>query len=210
MKLVIFGASGKTGTLLADQALAKGHQVTAFVRRAGALVQQHPNLKIIVGNLNDAAKLKEAISGADACISVLGGGSLTKHSPEIISGIDRIVTLMENEGVKRFIYLSSIGAGESRYFMGAVIRFFIADVMLRVPLADHTSNELRLAKSTVNWTVVRPGGLTDGPLTGNLKHGSEKIVLKGNAKISRANVASFILEQLSDTKYTNKGVWLYE
>ena len=210
MKVIIFGASGKTGKLLTNQALAKGHQVTAYVRRADALVQQHPNLKIIVGSLNDAVTLKEAISGADACISVLGGGSLTRHSPEIISGIDRIVTLMENEGVKRFIYLSSIGAGESRYLMGAVIRFFIADVLLRVPLADHTSNELRLAKSTLNWTVVRPGGLTDGPLTGNLKHGSEKITLKGSAKISRANVASFILDQLSDTTYNNKEVWLYE
>lgn len=209
MKVVIFGASGKTGTLLTEQALAKGHQVIAYIRRAGALVQEHPNLKTIIGNLNNTAKLKEAIAGADACISVLGGGSLTKHSTEIITGIDNIVATMEQENVNRFIYLSSIGAGKSRNLMGPMIRFFIADVMLRVPLADHTANEERIAKSRLKWTLVRPAGLTNGPKTGRLKHGNTIKVLKGSPQISRANVASFIIDQLTDTRYINEGVWIY-
>ena len=209
MKLVIFGANGKTGTLLTEQALAKGHQLTAYIRRAGALEQQHPNLKIVVGNLNDTDKLREAIKGADACISVLGGSSLFKHAPEIISGIDSIINIMEQEGVKRFIYLSSMGAGESRKLMGMIIRFLIADIMLRVPLADHTANEKRIAKSKMNWTLVRPAGLTNGPKTGRLKHGKTLKVLKGSPQISRANVASFIIEQLSDASYIKSGVWIY-
>ena len=209
MKIVVFGASGKTGTLLTNQALAAGHQVTVYVRRAGSILQQHPNLRVVVGNLNDDSKLKEAISGADACISTLGGNSLTKHTPEIITGIDHIVTLMEQEGVKRFIYLSSLGAGESRYVMGLFIRLFIADIMLRVPLADHTTNEKRIANSKLQWTLVRPAGLTNGPKTGRLKHGSKNTVLKGTPQISRANVASFMLEQLNYTTYLNKGVWVY-
>lgn len=141
MKTVIFGANGKTGIHLTEQALAKGHQVTAYIRRTGSLAIQHPNLKIVIGNLNDTGKLKEALSGAEACISVLGVGSLTKHSPDIVTGIDTVINIMEQESVKRFVYLSSIGAGESRYLMSPVIRFFIAGIMLRVPLADHTSNE---------------------------------------------------------------------
>ncbi len=209
MKVVIFGANGKTGILLTEQALAKGHQVTAYIRRAGALALDHSNLKIIIGNLNDTIKLKEAISGAEACISVLGGGSLTKHSPEIITGIDTIINIMEQESVNRVVYLSSIGAGESRYLMGPVIRFLIAGIMLRVPLADHTSNEQRIAKSKLKWTLVRPGGLTDGPETGRLKYGSDITILKGSPRISRANVASFMIEQLTDTGYINTGVWLY-
>jgi putative NADH-flavin reductase len=209
MKVVIFGANGKTGTLVTEQALAKGHMVTAYIRRAGALVQQHPNLKTVIGNLNDAAKLKEAITGADGCISVLGGSSLTKHSHEITKGIDNIITIMEQENVKRFVYLSSIGAGDSRNLMGPMIRFFIADVMLRVPLADHTANEERIAKSSLNWTLVRPAGLTNGPRTGRLKHGNTIKVMKGSPQISRANVASFIVDQLTDTRYTNESVWIY-
>jgi len=210
MKVVIFGASGKTGTLLTEQALAKGQQVTAYARREGAIKQKHPNLKVITGNLNDAARLNSAIAGADACFSVLGGGSLTRHAHEIVQGIDRIVSIMEAAGVRRFVYLSSIGAGESRNFMGPVIRFFIADVILRVPLADHTANERRLSESKIQWTVVRPASLTDGPRTRNLQNGNEKTLLKGNKKISRANVASFMLEQLTDTTNLNKAVWLYE
>lgn len=210
MKIVIFGASGKTGSLLVEQALSAGHSVTAYVRRTGVLAQQHPNLKMVTGELSDSLKLKEAITGSDACISALGGGSLTKHAPEILAGVEMIIKTMEQSGVKRFIYLSSIGAGESRYFMGAVMRFFLTDVILRVPLADHTTNEKRIAASKLQWTIVRPGGLTDEPKTGNLKHGSEKTILKGSPKISRANVAAFMLEQLSGSMYLNKAAWLFE
>jgi len=210
MKIVIFGASGKTGTLLLKEALIKGHQVTAYVRRAESIVQQHPNLKVVIGNLSDTVSLKEALTGADACISTLGGGSLTRHATEIREGIDCIVRLMELEGIKRLLYLSSIGAGESRYFMRPIFRFLLADILLRVPLADHTLNEKRLLNSKLLWTVVRPGGLTDGPKTGDNCYGCKKMILKGNLQISRINVASFLLEQLSDITYINKCVWLYE
>jgi len=210
MKIVIFGASGKTGTLMVNQALELGHQVTAYIRRANSLEIEHPNLKIVVGNLNDSVKLKEAISGADGCLSALGGASLTKHATEITSGIDRIVSIMEQERVNRFIYLSSVGVGESRAYMAQPVRFLVCDILLRVPFADHNTNEQRLAKSKLQYTFVRPGSLTDGPKTGNLKHGSEKITTKGNPKISRANVAAFMLEQLTNSSYINKGVWVYE
>lgn len=210
MKVVIFGANGKTGRLLLEQALAKGYQVVAYVRKAGSIQTDHPNLKVIVGNLNEKLNLADAISGADSCISALGGGSLTHHSPEIVQGIQNIVSIMEQEVVPRFIYLSSLGAGESRLMMPQPMRFMIVNLMLRIPLADHNTNEQRLAKSKLKWTVVRPGSLTDGPLTGNLKHGSEIVKLKGNASISRANVASFMLQQLSDETYVKKASWLSE
>jgi putative NADH-flavin reductase len=209
MKIVIFGASGRTGTLLTNLALDAGHKVTAYVRSNGAITKQHVNLNVVVGNLNDAAQLKKVIAGADACISTLGGNSLIKHASEIVSGIDQITTLLESEGVKRFIYLSSLGAGESRYIMGSFVRFFIADIMLRVPLSDHNANEKRIAKSKLQWTLVRPAGLTNGPQTGRLKHGSKNTVMNGTPQISRANVASFMLSQLTDTTYLNKGVWVY-
>lgn len=209
MKIVIFGANGKTGTLLTEQALVKGHHVTAYVRRPGSMVQQHSNLKVITGNLDDAVRLREAIAGSDAVLSTLGGNSLTKHSPEIIAGINLIISTIEKEGVKRMIYLSSMGAGNSRKMMGLLVRFFIAGIMLRVPLADHTANEQSIEKSNLRWTVVRPAGLTNGPKTGRLKHGSKIVVLKGTPQVSRANVASFMLDQLSDITYLNKSAWVY-
>jgi putative NADH-flavin reductase len=210
MKIAVFGASGKTGSLVVEQALAAGHEVIAYVRTPGSIKSEHPNLKVVVGNLNEKDNLKKAIAGADACISTLGSGSLTKHNLAITEGIDNIINIMEEEGVPRIIYMSSFGAGESRYYMPQPARFLVLDVMLRIPVADHNTNEQRIAKSKLQWTVVRPGGLTNGAKTGNLKHGSEKTKLKGSASISRSNVAAFFLDQLTSSEYVNKSVWLHE
>ena len=210
MKVVIFGANGKTGILLVEQALAKGHQVIAYIRRPGSILIENPKLKIVVGNLNEPLKMKDTIIGADACISALGGGSLTKHSVEMMNGIKNIISIMEITKVHRLIYLSSLGANESRYLIPQPLRFFLTNILLRVPLADHTTNENNIRKSKLQWTIVRPGSLTDGQLTGDLRHGTENTKLKGNAGISRANVASFIIQQLTDSTYQQKAVWLSE
>ena len=208
MNITIFGASGRTGQQLVSQALDRGHQVTAYVRRPEALTLQHPGLKVITGTLDEPDRLREAISGADACLSALGGNSLRKRSAAFTNGVEQVVTLMEQEGVPRLIYLSSVGAGESRSFLPQPFRLLIVDVMLRVPLADHTLNEQRIAGSTLQWTVVRPGGLGDGLPTGKYLHGSEKTVFNSNASISRADVAAFMLDQLTETTYVKKAVWL--
>jgi putative NADH-flavin reductase len=210
MKIVVFGASGKTGSLLVDEALSSGHDVIAYVRKPEAVKSNHPNLKVVAGYLNEKDKLKSVISGSDACISTLGGASLTKHSREIIEGIDNIVSIMEEESVSRFIYLSSFGAGDSRKYMPQPIRFLIADIMLLVPLADHNTNESRITKSQLQWTIVRPGGLTNGAKTGNLKHGCEMTKIKGSLSISRSNVAAFLLNQVTSNEYANKCVWVHE
>jgi putative NADH-flavin reductase len=210
MKIVVFGASGKTGLLLVEEALASGHDVTAYVRKPESIKLDHPKLKIMVGQLNEIEKLKAAITGSDACISTLGGNSLIKHNPEIIQGIDNIVDMMEEENVLRFLYLSSFGAGESRNDMPQPLRFLIVDLMLRVPMSDHNTNERRIMGSKLQWTIVRPGGLTNGVKTGNTKHGYEKIKIKGNLSISRSNVAVFLLNQLTENDCINKCVWLHE
>jgi putative NADH-flavin reductase len=89
-------------------------------------------------------------------------------------------------------------------------RFLIVDIMLRVPMADHNTNEKHISGSKLKWTIVRPGGLTDGAKTGDLKYGSEKPELKGSSSISRSNVAAFLLFLLDNSEYVNKNVWLHE
>ncbi|MCF8360560.1 MAG: NAD(P)H-binding protein [Prolixibacteraceae bacterium] len=210
MKIAIFGASGKTGVLLVSQALEQGFEVNAYVRRENALTIQHPNLKIILGNLHDEAKIKEVVRGVQAYISTLGSNSLTKHSIEFTMGIKKIVQIAVEEKINQFIYMSSIGAGESRYYMAQPIRFLIAGIFLRIPLADHTQNENTIRSSPLNWTIIRPGGLSNGKRKDTLTHGSDKITLKGNPQISRASVASFILKQVNNETYSKKAVWLYE
>jgi putative NADH-flavin reductase len=208
MKLVVFGASGQTGRLLVQQALDRGHEVTAYVRKEGSFTDENPNLRVVVGELDNFTQLLEAITGADVCLSTLGGGSLSKRSSELTGGIENIVTVMEQTGVGRFIYLSSIGAGESRYFMGPLIRLFIVGILLRIPLADHTANEKHIHSGKLNWTFVRPVGLSNGEKTGKYRHGSEFMKLTGNSQISRADVAAFMLDQVTSETYIKKGAWL--
>lgn len=129
----------------------------------------------------------------------------------MVEGIANIVRIMEEVNVKRFLYLSSIGAGSSKPYMPQPIRFIITDLLLRVPLADHTTNENRIMESQLDWTIIRPGGLTDVKKTNsNLKHGTEYVKIEGSPSISRAHVASFLLNQLENSRYLNQCIWLYE
>lgn len=80
MKIIVFGASGKTGKLITEEALTSGHEVTAYVRAKESITISHSHLTVVVGQLNEKDKLKSVITGADACISALGGKSLIKHS----------------------------------------------------------------------------------------------------------------------------------
>jgi putative NADH-flavin reductase len=209
MKIIIFGANGKTGLLLIEQALAGNHEVVAYVRKAGSIKIDHPGFKIVVGNLNETLKIRDAMEGADACFSTLGGSSLKQHATEVMTGIENLISIMEELKIHRFIYLSSIGVGESKFMIPQPLRFYIVNLLLRVPMADHNVNEQNITKSNLQWTIVRPGGLTDGPLTGKYTAGIEKTKLKGNPTISRANVASFMLKQMTDDTYLKKSVWLF-
>jgi len=210
MKLTIFRATGRTGRLLIQQALVAGHYLTVYVRNPAAINMQDNHLKVVQGELHDKTKLNEAITGSDACISVLGGNSLTKHATTICEGIENIVEIMQKLGVGRFIYLSSLGAGESKYLMSPVARLLIVHVFLRIPLFDHTRNQKVIAQSQLKWTILQPGGLTDNALTGVYKSGSESKQIKGSPGISRANVAHFILAELEQNKFIGREVWLYE
>ncbi len=208
MKIVIFGASGRTGKLLVNNCLEAGHQVIAYVRNEKSIEQKHDNLQIVLGQLSEIEKLRSTISGADACISTLGGNSLTKSSTEFTQGISNIIQAMEDEKVKRFVYMTSIGAGESKKLMAPIVRFLIAGLVLRVPLADHAMNESKIVASKLDWTIVRPGGLRDEPAAPSLRHGTGKEIIKGNLHVPRLDVAKFLLEQISDLRYLKKSVWL--
>lgn len=210
MKIVIFGSNGKTGKLLVEQALALGYTVYAYIRSAGSLNIDHPNLKIIVGNLTEILKIKDIIMKTDACLSALGGKSLNHHDIEIRNGIENIISIMEEVGKHRFIYLSSLGAGDSRIMIPQPFRFFLINILLRIPIADHEVNEKNIIDSKLDWTIVRPGGLNDGIQTTTLNHGTEIIKVRGNPGISRANVASFMLKQIKELTYIKKLVWIYE
>ncbi|PSR16805.1 epimerase [filamentous cyanobacterium CCP3] len=194
MNLLIFGATGDTGRELVKQASAQGHTVTAFSRHADALTADFPMIKTIEGDVTDKATVEKAVQGQDAVLSALGSSSL-KRSPALTTGVRNIVEAMEQYNVRRLVYQSSLGVGESRKQVGFLVRNIIIPLVLRNAIADHEDKERIIKQSNLDWVIVRPAGLTNGDHTGEYRSGE---TIDFGAKISRADVADFMLKQVTD------------
>lgn len=205
MKILIFGATGTIGSHLVSQALAAGHGVTAFVRTPSKLTVSHPNLSIVQGDvLTDQDRVADAVAGQDAVFVALGAGLKGRVRSE---GTRNIISAMQHAGVRRLICQTTIGAGES--FGNLNLKWkFVFRVPLRRALADHELQEEYVLRSELAWTIVRPAAFTDGPKTSSYKHGFPSTEKNLALKISRADVAQFMLKQLEDDTYMLKSVSL--
>ena len=201
MKLLVFGASGPTGAQLVSQALEQGHEITAFVRNAGNL-QAKERVKPAVGDAQDPAAVSEAVRGQDAVLSALGRRRTFTSASLMVNSMRAIVPAMERHRVKRLILMSSFGVGESARDAPLLRRLFYR-TMLRGIFADKLAGEEIVRRSALEWTIVYPVLLTDGPRTGNYRVG-ERLALSGFPKISRADVAEFMLKELYDAEYLKR------
>jgi putative NADH-flavin reductase len=204
MKLVIFGASGKTGRELVKQGLAQGHEITAFVRDPGEFDISDDRLHVVKGDITSYNEVEEAAGGHDAVISALGPHTLLTRVPALTQGIANIVRAMEKTGVRRIVYLSALGAGESNDDQNAFFRGVIRPVLLGRDYADHEANEQAIRDSSLEWVIVRPVRLEDSPHTGNV---IVDLHLDGGlpfGRIGRADVADFMLKQLGDSEFLGK------
>jgi len=205
MRLLVFGATGGTGRALLDQGLAQGHQVTAFVRNPAALAAR-PGLTIVEGNVADAAAVGRAMTGQEAVLSALGprGGNYGV----LPGGMQNMVAAMSQLGIRRLIYVSSFGVGDSLAQMGWVARKIVVPLFLRKALDEKEIEEGIIRASGLDWIIVRPGGLNDGPRTGVYRCIIDPRVLVGQPRISRPDVADFILHNLADERFLRCAVGL--
>ncbi|MDQ7069532.1 MAG: SDR family oxidoreductase [Rhodobacterales bacterium] len=202
MRITIFGATGTLGRVIVQQALAKGHDVTAFSRSDGALDHNMAHLNIVKGDVLDGAAVSAAIADADAVICALGAG---RNGKLRANGTANILAGMTAQGVKRIICLSSLGVGDSAKNLNFFWKYIMFGLLLRPAFADHVAQEKLLRASNSDWTIVRPAAFTDGPLTGDFHHGfAAPTRLKLALKISRADVAHFMLGQLGSDHYLRK------
>lgn len=205
MRVLIFGASGGTGRQLVKQAILQHHYVTAFVRSPADFGMAAANLAVFTGNVSDPAAIGRAMKEQDAVISVLGVSRPLKPDPTVVQGVRDIIQVMEQRGVRRFIYQSFVGVQESRSHAGPFIRLVGARV-LRHEIADHEAKEAIVKASGLDWTIVRPPKLTNGAKTGQYRSG-EAIPARGlYPRLSRADAAEFLLRQLTDTTFIRKAV----
>lgn len=201
MKLIIFGSTGSIGRQLVRQALEEGHAVTAFARDPSKLDINHENLKTVQGDALDLPPVEQAVQGNDAVLCSLGAGAKGTIRTQ---GTQNIVRAMEKTGVRRFICQSSLGVGDSWGNLGFFWKYIMFRGLLRQAYADHAGQEDCVRQSALDWTIVRPAAFTDGDRTGVYRHGFPADDRTTKLKISRADVADFMLRQLKDDTYRHR------
>ena len=203
MKLVIFGSTAGTGRELLEQALAEGHDVTAFARSPEKIEDlDSPGLRVVQGDVLGSDAVAEAVAGQEAVLCTIGTGAERTSLRE--QATRNIVQAMDSAGVQRLICQSSLGIGDSRSNLGFFTRHVIVGVFLRHAFADHERQEAVIKESSLKWTIVRPPHLLDAPRTGVYRHGFSTTDRDIRGKISRADVADFMLKQLTDDSYVHR------
>jgi putative NADH-flavin reductase len=207
MKLTIFGATGGTGTCLVEQALAAGHDVTAVVRNPARLaVPSQQGLRVVTADVMDPAAIGPALAAADAVISALGprGTGRTTVSQDSVRSI---IQAMQESGAQRLLTVSgSVVTDEGE---GAVMRFVLKPVVratfLRQVCADMRRAEEEVRNSRLDWTIMRPPGLTGKAATGHYRTAMESNLRHGT-RISRADLAACMLTLINDPAAIRKHV----
>jgi len=204
MKILIIGGTGKTGKELIKQALELGYNVTALVRNPKKIIQQHPNLKIEKGNVLHPESFGNSFIGQDAVLCALGHKKFIIKTNILSEGTKNIITEMQKQKLSRFICITSLGINDSRFKLGLYYSLFIIPFILFFYFLDKSRQEKIIRQSTLKWTIVRPGQLTNGKKRMHYKHGENLGNYIFTRMISRADVAHFMLNQITHPKYLYK------
>lgn len=199
MRITIIGGSRGTGAALAAAALAAGHEVTVLSRSgdgpAGA--------RSITGSATDMASARSAVAGADAVVVTVGGAKGTRHHRAEVTGT--VIDAMHAEGVRRILVQSSLGAGGSASQLPPLLGI-VTRILLAAPLADHNAQEAAVKACGLDWTVVRPAGLTNKPATGRWRALDTTSAGTLGSSIPREDLAQCMLGLLDDPSAVGKAL----
>jgi putative NADH-flavin reductase len=202
--VLIVGATGGTGRELVTQALERGYLVTAFARHPSAVQINQINkerLRVVQGDVLDYASLESAVKGHDAVMCALGHKQFFRPTRILSEGTGNLLRAMNAHGVRRLVCETALGIGGSAGRMGVYYTFFVLPIILPFYFWDKTRQERLIAATGRDWVVVRPGALTNGAKRGRYRHGRTVGSLLWTVRISRADVADFMLNQVSDNTY---------
>lgn len=211
MKLAIFGASGATGLLLTERALAAGHTISALLRNPGAFAYRD-RVRVVVGNAFSTDAVAETLAGAEAVLSALGAPSPMTPGEVLERGVPVIVEAMQHAGIERIIVLGSSGALDSALdqqpsWKRWLIENLLYTTVLKYPVASQRAQYAALSSSGLDWTMVMPPMLTNGPARGHVRVDGDALP-NGGARIARADVADFMMQQLTTAQWSRRGVYL--
>lgn len=203
MKIAIFGGTGKTGIAVIQQAVAHGHDITVMVRTPEKIPTLPRAITVIKGDFSQMDQVHATIKGQDAVICTLGSRELYKNSGFRTMGTRAIVQAMQSQGVKRLVVMSSMGIGESwnhiPLFTKALFKLFMPAAR-----ADHEAQEQLVKASQLDWTIIRPSGLTDVPGVTTYEYAPQ--LTPKTLRISRANVADLILKVIETRSHIREAI----
>jgi putative NADH-flavin reductase len=208
MRFLIFGATGGTGQQLVSQALDRGDEVTAFVRTPSKMSLAHPRLRKLQGDITDAESIRRAVPGHTAVLSALGTKSF-KATTVLSDALNEIIAAMQTANMKRLIWQSSMGVGETRGQLGPLYTRVLVPLLLRHVFEDKERQEAILRASPLEeWVIVQPAALTNGPLTKKYRAGRDVCRDRKLPRISRADVAHFMLIEAARPAHARQYVTL--
>lgn len=200
MKLLVLGATGGTGRQIVREAAAKGHSVVALVR-SKAKAPNLPGALLIEGDARDENALFRALDGCSAVISSLGTSLSPFKEVTLLSSATRaLVKAMDRQKVRRLVCITGMGAGDSRGHGGFVFDNLFFPLLLAKVYQDKDRQEEIVRSSKLDWVIVRPAALTNKPARGAIRALTDLSNVNGGS-IPRADVASFVVEQLVDDKW---------
>src|SRR6266704_5684229 len=200
MNIVVIGSTGRTGRLVLEEGIRRRHAMTAFTRRPDALADLAGLRMVVHGDGRNLEDIRRAIRGQDAVISIVapeGRGPTT-----VISDVARAeLTAMGEAGVRRIVTVSvSAIEGRRPWILINLVRW-----ILRKPYADFARMERLITSSPVDWTIVRPPYLSNGPMTGRVRtQVGGKDLRHGPYHISRADLAATLVDLAEDSQHVRE------
>ncbi|GGJ08016.1 NAD(P)-dependent oxidoreductase [Paenibacillus hunanensis] len=212
MKMIIFGATGKTGRELLLQGLEQGHEVTAFVRNPDKLNMEHPSLHIVQGEATSYDDVKAALAEKhyDAVFSALGAKSPFQRDLRLVEAVRHITRAAAKQQAGKLVHISFVGTREDAGKLGLLYRW-VTPLLMRNLLADHRDKEQIVSSGAANWVIVQPPILTSGERTRSYYYETTiRQLPSSKLKMSRANLAQFMLKQAQQSEHDRKAVMVSE
>lgn len=198
MKIAIIGATRGIGMELVKAALDEGHEVTALVRTPSQMSLSHKQLQVIEGSAEDYDAMAKAVEGQDVVCDCLGTAKVMQKTTLFSQSAEHLAKALKPEQL--LIAVTGLGAGDSKGHCGFVYDKLYLPLILRRIYADKDRQEQIIQTKLKKWIIVRPGFLNNGPRTGNYRAITNLEGIHGG-KISRADVADFILSQAKSPQY---------
>ncbi len=201
MKVAVIGATRGIGLELVRAALADGHEVTALVRDPASMAEKSPRLRIVKGSAENATAVANVVAGQDVVCDTLGTRNVTGEVRLFSNAAEKLAAALQPDQL--LITVTGIGTGDSKGHGGVLYdKIFMPLVLSRI-YADKGRQEDIIRNRVARWIIVRPGFLTNGPRTGKVRAVTDLRGVTGN-KISRADVAEFILAQAKSPEFIGK------